>query len=74
MFGEQSLPRPGEGLSRRGPAGLGRGLAQAGVQGQEGGQVIGFGGRRDGDGPPEARGPVGTLAAERTIRPRYTEA
>ena len=31
--------------------------------------MIGFGGRRDGDGPPEARGPVGTLAAESTIRP-----
>ena len=69
MFGEQYLPRPGEGLCRRGPAGLRRGLAQAGVQGEEGRQVIGFGGRRDGDGPPEPRGPVGTLAAERTIRP-----
>ena len=68
MFGEQALPRPGEDLRRGGPTGLRRGLAQAGVQGQQGGQVIGFGGRRDGEGPPETRGPVGALAAERSVR------
>jgi hypothetical protein len=68
MLPVQAQPGLGQGLGGCGPAGVRRGLAQAGVQGQQGAEVIGFGGRGDGQSPPEPGGAVGALAAERPVR------
>ena len=68
VFPEQRAAGPGERVGGGAHARVAGGLAQAGVQAEQRGQVVWLGGRRDADGPPEPGHPVGGLAAEAALR------
>ena len=65
---EQCRLGSGQGSGGRGPGASGRCLAQAGVEAEQGGKVVGFGRRADAHHSPEPGDPVGALAAESAVR------
>ena len=67
LLPEQRVPGAGDRVGGRGGAGVAGRLAEGGVQAEHGGQVVRLRGRREADGPPEAGGPVGRVAAEAAL-------